>query len=1762
MAKKPSKARTAAKAAQAVPKPKKSATPKQTGGGGGIFEEETIAYFLADLLTGRAPFEEPSGKVIQLDTQRPAAVWPLDDLLLVMEASPGRTHRVAWSIKSNQQFTAQGFPAEFVRSAWEQLLTTPPEQFNATVDFVGFITAPLNADYASDLSDLLNRAGQQDPATLAQEIDLADVANERVRRLYKSFACPADLVERYPEADTRTGWGLSRLIWQPFDFEAQQSRRVVEVRERLRAALVSEKAAEATDLWAALCAIGKKLRPHAGSRTLARLADELRYRFRLREYPDDRADWARVREASESAARQVPELIGGQLVLSRAAERAGITDAFANQQALVLRGASGTGKSVLARQELLERASQGPVLWLDAESMRGKTLAGLRQELGLQESLATLLRNTTAAQGLCVIDRLDKVYDNTFGVVAELIRLLRLDEHSTPWQLLVPMVSDEWDRVQSRLLGHGIPLGAFRVVEIGVPGLEEREQVWAAFPQLAPLRLRPHLNDVLLRPKMLDILARSIALDQGLDDVVGEASVAARWLHNLGQEGTVKQEVYARNMAVIQADTWQNALPVSELPPLNSEAIEELVQQRVCVKRPGRVAFEHDLYGDWLRLAQLREEARQGTLVAYLNADSRLNSPLWQRAVRLYGVALLDEQPTTEAWKRTFAALAPLGQTAQDLLLEATWYAADPVAHLTTLWPLLTADDGTLLKRLLTHFMYAATRPNERIMKLVSPDKPALQQLAATKYRLPVVGYWPHLLMLLHQQRHDIPFVAGPQVAEVVHTWLRATTYDMLYRAQAAAVAVELGDMLLKEQQAHGFWAGGLGKQVWPAVLEAAVEEPLRVTQLVLEAAGRRPARFLSPSTAPDPDRGVRKSIDFDGPLCPQWPEGPARRVDDELQKAALGSLDLKDLLQAAPAVAYELALALLIEEPKPRKAYQFDTTYGLEELRDWQGAFPQNGPFMLFLEHDEALGVNLVLQLEKRALAGWADDSDHDSQPWPAAQEEDAPAPFVVPTILLDLPAGTRGFTGNANVYGWHQGAHPSSGVMTGALMALEKHLYNRLDAGEDITGLLEDLLQRAASVAMLGVLVQVAKYEVNLLFGVLQPLLGSPELQQWDHWLCGRSGFGDGYFGLIRSEQRRQELHEWKNLPHRKISFQKLAQHYFLHLDQGKVYFAAARLRWLDRLALTTMPDVYETFSRYFDIANYTFTPISETEQYAEFQEIPAKQEEHENWQATERLNSILYSTVTKNNLLKQTAAGPLSEKELEQLWAEAEYLDSIQEEAWAQATPISSVADVAAAIAAICLLRGRAWLAQHPDRAAWCRKITLSGAELLWEQRDAELDQQIGIGLHWTDFQAEGLAALWAEHPEDEDVRRAIGQWMLAAPMEGVGRLATQAADHREAIGEDYYRAAHLRLLRASQWYQRQYPDGKSHYQHAPKALEKALTRLASQLDEWLVAFTERRLGTALPALHDVAGPKRPRRKKQLWESAGHRRELDWHPFHEKLMVAAYTGLPTPVAKSSWLPFWEEALVDTLARLQPRPDETQVELEEYPREWDSWLFQQAAGWLADLPAAEARRLWEPLMALGLWAHEWVKDFLNEWTQLALGQPDNPEVRRVWQEMVDYAQDSPAWLLKGHRMAYHHRGELWRALLALDYPIRWQAQHAALAESLHSRWAAWARAQIGDAGSAAALARFLAQPAASGMVLEGLQWLARPATCSQPEATYWREVADPLADLLTHVWQLPNNQLRQQASAFAAFKILLGVLVARQHPMGLQLNQLVGKS
>src|SRR6185503_5031561 len=99
--------------------------------------------------------------------------------------------------------------------------------------------------------------------------------------------------------------------------------------------------------------------------------------------------------------------------------------------------------------------------------------------------------------------------------------------------------------------------------------------------------------------------------------------------------------------------------------------LSELQTEGICSVQDEQIAFLHDLFGDWARLRVVMAHA--ATLSTFL--PSKLDSPLWHRAIRLFGVHLLEQGDALLGWRRAFAALSKY-ELAQDLLLEAALFAA------------------------------------------------------------------------------------------------------------------------------------------------------------------------------------------------------------------------------------------------------------------------------------------------------------------------------------------------------------------------------------------------------------------------------------------------------------------------------------------------------------------------------------------------------------------------------------------------------------------------------------------------------------------------------------------------------------------------------------------------------------------------------------------------------------------------------------------------------------------------------------------------------------------------------------------------------------------------------------------------------------------------------------------------------------------------------------------------------------------------------
>ena len=547
-----------------TPLSRRSSPPKQTSGGGFLFENEVVAYVLAVLLDGPSPFEPPGGVVERVAPQRPATEWHLDDLLVTVRTR-ARTHRLAFSIKSNSQIAKAGLPADFVRAAWRQLLHEESNVFDEVRDYLAIITAPVAVEVRRHLSELLRLARDQPPADLAFQVGLSGRVNSVVRAIYESARCPADLAQKHGlDVEASAGRLLRCLLWHPFDFEEESSDRRREALSLCRNLLRSGSSEEASALWTQLIGIAERLRRSAGTIDLPQLVDELRDHFELRDFPDHTRDWNRLDEDTGSALARVRMTIGGDLRLPRDADRRKIAEALEGQQSVVLVGASGVGKSGLARAEAEEVIGRGKVLWLDPGRIRARTLAEWRSHLDLAHSLEDLITSTPAARALLVLDGVDRIYeDDDFATVAEFVNVCRAGNPESPWQLLVTCTPDQWGRVADELRRHGLHLHV-QEVPLEVPEESELEAVWAAFSHLCALRGREHLAPVLLRPKVLDLLAVHGTAGDDLK-VLGESHIARLLWERIiakGPRAVARGEAAAR-LADRLADDLEAGLPVS-----------------------------------------------------------------------------------------------------------------------------------------------------------------------------------------------------------------------------------------------------------------------------------------------------------------------------------------------------------------------------------------------------------------------------------------------------------------------------------------------------------------------------------------------------------------------------------------------------------------------------------------------------------------------------------------------------------------------------------------------------------------------------------------------------------------------------------------------------------------------------------------------------------------------------------------------------------------------------------------------------------------------------------------------------------------------------------------------------------------------------------------------------------------------------------------------------------------------------------------------
>lgn len=1747
---------------------KRVAAPKNTGGGGFVFEDDVCAWLLACMLSGESVFDADLGPPIRIDFQTRVDGWLLDDALVTTA-----NHRFALSIKSTAQFTASAAPSEFVTSIWEQWLHLRSTIFQPDRDYMVLVTAPLSAAATESVAGLVSKAGAANPEDFPSRLATPRWASKSERSLFASFNCPEELNAASQVTEVDTARLLGRLRFLQHDFGAMTSESAKRALRVCRNCVRSNTAEDAKVLWNLLRSIAAELRPLAGNLSLQGLVNRVRQQVALADYPDHSADWSTLAARSVADADQVAVAIAGQIHIPRAASEAALTGAIESDELTALLGSSGSGKSAVAKAIFEQRVAAGErTLFLDTRSLDCIDFGTFESSLRLQHPLAELLGFATSENPLLILDGLDRLYStNAFRNAAALLRLARPSSPATGWRIVVPCQSQEWPRVLEELQRAGAGGGTWCQLELDPISVDQLRPVSDALPVLARLMLQPRIAPLLTNLKLLDLVARRVVAGGEIDSSnwVGESSVA-EWFWNAEIDrgsDRVSRGRFARDLAQRQADQLVSSVPtdefdVSELVPLVSLAADNL-----CLQVPGdRIAFAHDLYGDWARLRILLNH--RGDLPAFFK--TRRESPLWHRALRLLGIHLLEHTGGVDDWRAVLASfrdeeLAVL----HDVLLEAPVFAINARSLLDAILPDLLANDGRLLRRLLNRFLAFGTVPNHAIVAVAT----ALGMDAGTAratYRLPYWPLWLDVLAFLHGHKRDVLSCAASEIARLVEMWLEFAPKGTVRRHEAADLGVLLGEHALSVRSISG---GGDWRRererFYKCTLAAAKERPDDVAAISLRASER------SVDTAEEsvPRRRRRRSrLGGSGTMREPWPDGPHRRVDEAFQNVVLDSTAILELYRIRPSIAREVVLASLIQEPSEED--WDDDWMGIRQLEivnrhKWLPALYTTGPFLSFLRENFTEGLELVLRLVEFAAAR---EQEHRARELSEARtpaigerqtesEATEPAQQSLPW-RLSLSDGDKkhSFFGDERVYGWSAGLGNPPDAILAALMALEQFFYQRLDEEKDVAAEVATTFERSKSVATLGVLCDIGKKHPALFEGPLRALLSAPEIYAWEirkvvhgraHLMIGAS---DRLFIKLAPQFHNQE--------HRKIDLRTTATLLMLQRPAMRDFFDQLRSSWESVPAANdSISGIRRQLIVSLNSANYEVR--QDPEHGPVLVNVVALQDYEA--QADERRSMddrMLVVTLPVHCRTILDERRHLDDAQLCDLWAKWNRVRAL-----ASATSESQNSDGESDEEFADAIAGPiAVLLSHPD---WCdsdasRLLQLEDALrviLTQPPRRRALDSDHSVST-WTSecFVAEAVAMLWIRNPCDEEWRHRVAAAMLSPRYATIKVLFGRCAVHRRDLGQDFGRLRRLGL----EWaYVRDRVYLLQRMSREQLGLdERVYAQVCQDLEGWiaekLAAFTSALSSGFPPDWQDCDPSDRFQDLDNTRRGRLGRRMLDFH-----VVQSSHEWLPLP--DDAFDPDEREAVVQflrsALAAIVGRPmaDLTRGD-HQHPTDDEGWVLEQVGRAVLQLrPNERPELLWEPVLELHSEGHDWPEALAHSLHRYALRSEDTPpSYANLVRSIVERAFVEVA----GKRRWSWYEG-VWEALVGIDWYCRdlWEPRHAAVVAELQDVFLTWMKQVPFDGRRLAGFSEWLSRPAAAVLRFKALEWMAG-RLCDDEGRKIHRveETEDDLARLLNTVWSDDEPNLRRDAIAFEAFRKLLNWLGTRQNQLGLELLGRIG--
>lgn len=1701
---------------------KKVATPKQTGQGGTDFENKVIGYFLAAMLTKSPPFAGEPGVITRIDFQVAGDGWLFDDALLTIDNN-GFVKKIAISIKSNQQFSRNGCPKELNKLLWEQYLDHSSVIFRKDIDLMCLVEGIISASASEDLNTILSQARAQNANDLHKRIYVPRYSSKAKQKLYESFKCPADLEKAYSVATSETGNLLKHFLHVEMDFDRVGSVWELKAIDLCRLLLDTRNSSDAKDLYETLCLLSLRLAKVNGFLDIPTLINIIRGKFSLAGIPDYQSDWNKIQQHNIDKLSLISTNLGKKVSIDRSACIQQVGEKLLAKPICLIQGISGAGKTVLAKEFAEYKAATCKVVWLDVADFDGP----IESNLLLRHRLQELIKYDFSDEAYLLIDGAERLYGEKQQQILALL-INTIVSENLPWKIIITCPTDGIDGLMGMLNQHSVNTEFIDNFQMPAVSDETVLQLIEDFPDLTSFLMNHGVRNILNNLKLLDKLLFNIKKIATISQIgsPGETHLID-FIWHAEVESTIhgiQKSSFLKIVAEKQADKLLSGVSVADFDPANIAMADELKKAGFLKTEQQKIYYTHDLYSDWARYQLLLAHSER--LASFLTEKSLL-SPLWMKAIRLFGLNLLEKDLSGKKWEKTFTSFNTGSSQhiiIQNLLLESFFLSPNAYQILSRQKHMLFGDEGKLLKKLMKLFLLSGTSANPEVLQLAKQIGGFTETEASSYDRLPILQYWPDILQFLHDNIDESLILALLPVVNIATIWLDKTPLNFVYRKEAGDITFKAAEYIFSEQ-AKGTWVGNeTTEPVYKGLLLGYNENKDAVGDLCLKICKRKkydkendkPISEKRNITAPS----IMDRLPYPKRMAKQWDDGPFERVDSSFQKLCLETNALHLLLLSDPVLGKEILLAVIIDEPNDRYlgANRYDDDYSIHNPIGWYPPFFLRGPFLNFLRMHPKEAIDFVIRITNFATDRWL--------------ENDREVEKSEQGITIDYDGSSQTFYGDFRLFGWHKDVGNAPHSLVSILMAFEQFLYEEIEKGNPIESYVEYALGETHSLAIVGVLITVGKLQPALFLNALKRILPATILYNWD--LHMHSGYDSTYWGDLPKSWN-SHIDKWNKRRHRSFPLKDILINSFWYSLDFQSLMSEMIPYWqreLESIEAAGSTDVFLLqMIPQFKMENYAEKTVDGHTymDYIEPKEISDRLKvARENSLADLQESQVSHKMdimIEKNLPFDLAGAEDLWERI--QKWRPQVETSHIQND-YVLGSPLTNILSSLS----VFMNSTDVWITAHPEYLNWIKSFF----EYLIDQQlqNNEAADRHGTTFDWNVKLSSMLPKLWKEDLKNKSYRKAVAGILILFNDTTSSTFFSSAGQLFQWNDPDFIKVQNMYL---------------SYYNEKRKVFFNTYSQpdqIRPIQQKYIEAFT-----------HDsISG------EFMEWPEV-----IDFHK--ARIMLNSLPDFKN-VIQTDQREYVFFLIKQGLTRLEARLTAKLEKLKdnEHADDYDRAVLVRVADCMPYLLEADKPDfLWGEIIKYGYLASDWINIFFNAFFRIHLQYPDNyPKIIALLSKMIFFTDK---WLTWETKKSFKRWEDFRNCILGLDPRTItiWQQDYSTFVKQASPLYSSWFKKKRYNPHTISSLMNFIISQSGISLLPEGLQHLKvffseslKQRNEKPPEGKVYvgnKELDDKLASTLSFLWEQKRSLIKDSDEMFPAYRELLQYLVAIENVIAIELQQ-----